>query len=90
MQGIPYQNFVNMKKSSDNGIFATGMMPPLPTPIEVSTDNAETTRGVKDGTALSHLGLPLIAIKSLKAGCYLMNYTPISGVLTTFDGTIRV
>lgn len=34
--------------------------------------------------------LPFPPLRFLRCGCYLINYTPTSGFLTTYDGTLRV
>ena len=66
--------------------------PPLPEEVSVSSaaglsDELKAAVASASGEGLDQIPIPL---RSLRAGCYLINYTPKTPVLTSFDGTIRV
>jgi hypothetical protein len=67
-------------------------LPPLPDLIEANPQNNNLT--VDDQLPQPGLPLPNPAVvpflKSLREGCYLINYKPSSGFFTSYDGTIRV
>lgn len=78
-------------------------LPPLPEALPAAPEEAAgvaassddpTTTAISRGLALEPLpaGLrfPPFRLRSLRCGCYLVNYKPTTGFLTTYDGTIRV
>src|SRR4051812_6202089 len=61
-----------------------GMFPPLPEPLP---EFPETT----DAPPLGPVTLPQpIRIRSVRCGCWLLNYKPIGTSPVSFDGTLRV
>jgi hypothetical protein len=66
--------------------------PPLPE--EISFPSAaglpDELRAAVASASAAGLEQAPILLRSLRAGCYLINYTPKTPVLTSFDGTIRV
>lgn len=68
------------------------VFPPLPEPVNSADANAATSE-LADGLPQLDpvIGTPIpFVFKSLKAGCYLVNYKPLNNLLKAFDGTIRV
>jgi hypothetical protein len=68
-------------------------LPPLPDPI-TSDDEPSAALG-REGTTDEDLvalprPLPHFRFRVLRAGCWLLNYTPVASPLVTFDGTLRV
>ena len=75
-----------------------GDLPPLPdaTPTLPDTNLAQPLQpgaipgALQPALAGSVLGFPPFQLRSLRCGCYLVNYTPAGSVLVTYDGTMRV
>jgi hypothetical protein len=75
-----------------------GELPPLPdaTPALPDTSLAQPLQpgaipgALQPALAGAVLGFPPFQLRSLRCGCYLVNYTPAGSVLVTYDGTMRV
>lgn len=76
-----------------------GELPPLPDATPALPDTNLAAQPVQPGgtpgalqPALTGtvLGFPPFQLRSLRCGCYLVNYTPAGSVLLTYDGTMRV
>jgi hypothetical protein len=72
----------------------TADLPPLPTELppaphtgQAANDEPQFASAMRPIEVGPIVGLTL---RSLRCGCYLVSYTPKAGLLTTFDGTIRV
>jgi hypothetical protein len=75
-----------------------GAIPPLPDPIPVTPASAESE--ALDQPVITQPPIvaqpPIIApliplpLRSVRCGCYLINYTPTSSPLVSYDGTLRV
>jgi hypothetical protein len=66
------------------------MVPPLPDALEFPS--AQTTADNAPSFPIpGEITQPqFLPIKSVRAGCYLLNYTPNGGSFVTYDGTLRV
>lgn len=58
-----------------------------PSPVELNSEDAAETYIPSGGVIVPG---PILKFKSLKCGCYLINYTPKVGKLLTYDGTLRI
>lgn len=66
-------------------------VPPLPEPFAEAQDTSEDgLLQAATPTTIPHPILPPIRVRSVRAGCWLVSYTPTAGRLVTFDGTVRV
>jgi hypothetical protein len=66
-------------------------LPPLPDALPPAPDVGDQPT-IAPGSVVPVPGIPIppIRLRSLRCGCYLINYTPKQALLTTFDGTLRV
>ncbi|TXI30926.1 MAG: hypothetical protein E6Q60_00230 [Nitrosomonas oligotropha] len=81
---------ISKQQSSFN---SPGNYPPLPDILPFNVTTSEDDPLVVNPRLPELVGeiiRPPIRIRSLRCGCYLMNYTPSSGGLISYDGTIRV
>ncbi|MCU0527717.1 MAG: hypothetical protein MUF72_23210 [Elainella sp. Prado103] len=71
-----------------------GAIPPLPTPIapEPLQPAAASNLPQPAASLLQPIPIPFppIQIRSLRCGCYLLNYQPSGSALVSYDGTLRV
>ena len=75
-----------------------GGLPPLPdatSPVPDATLAVQPLQPDATGTPQPLLPAPSLAfpwfnLRSLRCGCYLVNYTPSKSVLLSYDGTLRV
>ena len=74
-----------------------GGFPPLPDAVNPAPRqaNADVLQPVSSATLTSSIyeaspTLTPLYLRSLRCGCYLINYTPNNSLLTTYDGTMRV
>lgn len=66
--------------------------PPLPEEISLpgAAGVSDELKAAIASASAAGLDQVPIQLRSLRAGCYLINYTPKTPLLTSFDGTIRV
>ncbi|UXI70523.1 hypothetical protein [Tahibacter amnicola] len=67
--------------------------PPLPDTILAVTDDVQEEEIAEASADLAEdLIAPILPtrLRRLRAGCYLINYTPVASALISYDGTLRV
>ena len=70
-----------------------GPVPPLPEPVPLAPDEptvASTAATTAATAATLSPSLIFPFFRSLRCGCYLINYTPINSLFVSYDGTLRV
>ena len=60
--------------------------PPVPTPLPSPLPQLPLPLPIPD----PRISFPPIHFRSLRCGCYLINYTPQVSIFNTYDGTMRV
>lgn len=73
--------------------FAPDSFPPLPDTLPEAFDqgDAESSADLsRPTTAAARVRIPPIHLRSVRAGCWLLSYAPVTSPLIRYDGTLRV